>query len=223
MVGMNFNSSQPFFNYHRSTRMKLHIIPIAFILLLFANCKKKEFKDIECQPVITINHSNDTIFPSDYLMAYPGSWWKYSNGIIDSCKAWTVIKVRTTSTANECQYVEEDQWIVPEKLKYNKGFIANTREISTPDDLSSSSQIPIISESIGIFYNYSYSTSEESSQYNYYRQITNQLIEKLDSMQVGAKMYYNILHIRYIDKTTYYAISAGPEYPPDQVHLADRT
>jgi len=55
------------------------------VLFLFFSCSKKEIQDIEEteeseETEVIIVPSYDTIFPSEYLPAYPGSWWKYDNG-----------------------------------------------------------------------------------------------------------------------------------------------
>jgi hypothetical protein len=198
--------------------MKQLILPFILFLLIFTNCSKKQEKDLECQPVIIKNYSNDTIFPSDYLMAYPGSWWKYSNGVTDSCSTWETLIIRTTNTAGNCTYVVEDQRIVPGKLNYNEGLTANNMDIITGTDLSSSIKIPLLNLTIGVFYYNTSSYHDENGKNSWSRVVTKETIEKLDSMEVGGTMYYDVLHIRTIDQKHYYHIHAGPNIRIDRYY-----
>lgn len=69
------------------------------ILFLFA-CRKDDTYPANqkppCDTTFFFNYMNDTIYPSDYLMAYPGSWWEYDIGTIN-CTEWraTPTYVRT--------------------------------------------------------------------------------------------------------------------------------
>lgn len=77
-----------------------------FVALLFS-CKKKELTQFEPIPLCydTTYIDMDTIFPSNYSMFYPGSWWHYNDGSTDSCSGWEKIIHYQTTAIDPCEVV----------------------------------------------------------------------------------------------------------------------
>jgi hypothetical protein len=94
-------------------------------------------KDQSCGTQTTDVFITDTIFPSPYLSAYPGSWWQYSNGTIDSCTIWeSVPQYITEQDDNGCTNITRKWSIVP---KFNVNHIHNRSVLSSNADLNKSS------------------------------------------------------------------------------------
>lgn len=80
-------------------------------------------KDESCSTQIEDIYITDTIYPSPYLSTYPGSWWEYTNGTVDSCTAWeSVPQFHEFKDANGCTSINRTWSIVP---KVNDHFIYN--------------------------------------------------------------------------------------------------
>jgi hypothetical protein len=73
-------------NLNRFSLKQMSLLCCMFILFfLFFSCSKKEIQDVEEkeeteQTDEIIIPGYDTIFPSEFFPAYPGSWWEYDNG-----------------------------------------------------------------------------------------------------------------------------------------------
>ncbi|MFK8037040.1 MAG: hypothetical protein AB8B74_02025 [Crocinitomicaceae bacterium] len=78
------------------------------ILTLGVSCKKKDcFETIE-------NNSLDTIFPNEYLPAYPGSWWEYNDSVlIKTYDHWQEFTIEHTVQGKRCDYLVKDIRLVP--------------------------------------------------------------------------------------------------------------
>lgn len=184
--------------------------PIAAIILLFTivvSCKKEPAVQPPCQPVIVQNYSGDTIFPSDYIMAYPGSWWEFDNGFIDSCDSWQAVAIRSTANFNDCIHVNEDQWVVPEGLFYAE-CVAFDHQILPQPNYNSTEFYPILDTLVGVFHE----TTESggSGIYSYIDYITIETLERLDSMAIGANTYYDVLHVKFERDKYYGHVNGGP-------------
>lgn len=204
-----------------------------FVLILFIlSCKKDTTQPpvpaapppVEdtlppCDPQITANHSYDTIYPSDYLMAYPGSWWEYDDGFIDSCTSWQEVLIHYTTSVGSCKFVEEDLWILPEKLLYCGGNIAYNLNVRTPDDFGSTSFGKIYDTVPGV-----YSTSSSSGgegTYSYTSTSTTEMMPQLDSLLVNGTTYYDVIHKKISVYVYYYHAGGGPTYYTDYYFAKD--
>ncbi len=191
--------------------------PFAFLLLsclimIIISCKNDDdlTTDEPCEPVITKNYSYDTIFPSDYLMTYPGSWWEYSDGSIDSCKLWDSVPIHNTTSSGSCLFVDEDMWILPEGTNNIRGHICYDKNLITPNDYTSSYFIPFYDTLIGKFHEATYLGGE--GVYTYSSYCKKETLERSDSMLVGSNTYFDVLHIKVTSSTTYYHTGSGPTY-----------
>lgn len=164
-----------------------------------------------CDPVITANYSYDTIYPSDYLMAYPGSWWEYDDGFIDSCTSWQEVLIHSTTTVDNCKFVDEDLWILPEKLMYHGGHnIAYDLSVNTPADYSSTTFGKIYDTIPGIMSSGTSNGGEGA--YAYEANSVTEMLPKLDSFIVNGTTYYDVLHKKSTVHMYYYHQGGGPTY-----------
>ena len=46
-------------------------------------------------------------------MTYPGSWWEFSDGSIDSCYSWEPVSIADVSIVGSCTVVDEDIHVLP--------------------------------------------------------------------------------------------------------------
>ncbi len=70
--------------------------------------------DEGCEHAILQTSYLDTIYPSPYLGAYPGSWRLYSTGVIEECTHWVNTSVFFPLNNDlECFDVREEQVILP--------------------------------------------------------------------------------------------------------------
>jgi len=198
---------------------------ILLITLFFVSCKKDNTPVPtphsqtlpQCDPIITFNHSYDTIYPSDYLMAYPGSWWEYDNGFIDSCLAWEEVFIHQTTIIDGCKYVEEDLWILPEKLSYHSGNIAFNQAVNSSQNHESTKFYFIYSDMPGIYHN-------SVTHYDTYKVTTTlEMFPALDSMVVNGITYYDVIHQKTTSKTGFYKFRGerGPTFTDDYFFAKD--
>lgn len=169
-------------------------LTIAFFALstVFASCNKDKTDSITpCEPEITLNHSNDTIFPSDYLMTYPGSWWEYDTGLIDSCGSWKAVPIRTKTIINGCTFVNEDMWILPVSSIFGYGRAFDKQIYNIYSDTNSTTLIPIYDTIVGVFH-------DETTYDGNTKNLTGETLERLDSMTIGSNTYYDVLHVKRI-------------------------
>lgn len=189
--------------------MKYFIYLILFSSLITSCNKDKVPSEVECEPIIIQNHSNDTVFPSPYLMAYPGSWWEYDNGFLDSCEYWQSVPIRETISENGCLYVDEDMWILPEPL-YLTGTICYDSGVTNPNDYSSTTFYTLVDTIVGVFYEHQGTGGQ--GQYSYDIDDSAETIARLDSMTIGGNTYYDVLHTKRTSYIYYHHLGGGPNY-----------
>jgi hypothetical protein len=160
-----------------------------------------------CDPTINEIHSYDTIFPSDYIMAYPGSWWEYDNGIIDSCTSWIPTPIRSTTSSDGCLFVDEDMWVLPEGLIY-LGVVALDKHVRNPANYGSTSFSQLLDTVVGVFEETYGSEFNGGDSYSYVN--TSETIAKLDSMIIGSTTYYDIIHVKNTYAINFSAFPGGP-------------
>lgn len=192
--------------------------------LLIYSCKKKPVPvnenttPVECSDTNYVeNFTYDTVYPSDYLPAYPGSWWEYSDtvnpavNLNESCDAWIESPVITLGT--NCPILAlEDRKIIPNTTF---GAILNDALITGVSDITKSNFDPILNTSLGRFQDYSKSTYHSSSNQHEVITQTKDVIELLDSMEVNGVMYYDIIHVYTYYSKIHYPFGTGPYWHND--------
>lgn len=78
--------------------MKNHFYLSTLACLICLSCIKKKVEKTEpinCEPTFVEQSSPDTLYPSDYMPAYPGSYWKlvqnnptYPDTLTKNCTSW---------------------------------------------------------------------------------------------------------------------------------------
>lgn len=219
--------------------------PITFTILFLVSlsiisCKKDEYPTYssDCS-IVQENYNYDTIHPSDYLMTYPGSWWEYSNGDIDSCNAWETIVTSDVQYSGSCTSVSKDRKIVP--FSTASGYIyGEEKVIPWSNHYKPTSYITLIDANQGVVETY---TTHAGSGLN--AQSTEYTITSFghkDSMNIGGTTFYDLVHMREKREINFPHIGGGPTYiheyiysknigliakinlsfglnPPDTVHL----
>lgn len=193
--------------------MKL-TIPFFALSLLVLSCKKDNpappsSSDQSCDTTFIYNYTNDTVFPSDFLMAYPGSWWEYDNGEVDSCTSWEAVPWRVVTNSDGCVFVNEDQKILPKGMLYAE-YIANDHSLWNAAELNSTTFTPIIDTIIGVFSDYTTYSGTGMNAYSDHR--TRELVDRIDSMVLGSYTYYDVLHVKYVwDINMISPVYSGPK------------
>lgn len=189
--------------------MKLLSCILVLSIVGMVSCKD----DCEDGYLISQNHSFDTVYPSDYLMADPGSFWEYSDGTIDSCSSWVPTLLHESINSDDCLMVNENLLLLPEKLRYHFGSIYFDQEMSTASDNSSSTFIPIIDTSLGVFF------SRLSASGKSRTRVTRETLEHLDSIEVNGNIYQDVLVVEHKVEHWAIEITDGPDYI-DELYFA---
>lgn len=186
--------------------MKSTILPVLFLLVITSlgvSCKKKDIQPENqdpateaCDTTFVNNYINDTIFPSDYLMTYPGSEWHYDNGSTVTCDAWENIAIAATTTSGNCVTVTKDYHFVPHcssspyYIAYNKELVAIANGFKTKP-------IPLIDTIVGASYydNYSFAGWQSPYEITHVDQYFT-VVEKLESYDVLSVTYPDVVHVR---------------------------
>ena len=159
---------------------------LAMFVLLFSCTKIKK----ECNDIVIKQYDNDTIFPSDYLMLYPGSWWTYTDGDSIKVSEWIHVKTHKSIPNGNCRTIYENNHILP-------GNIYDTCSIQTFLDLSDTKYKPIISETPGVIYKSVTKISEGTNTY------TITVYPKVDTMTVNHVLYYDVIKVKHYSEDYY--------------------
>ena len=179
----------------------MHVLKSILVLLLLTvliyNCKKEENSHDCDEDYITIikNHSLDTIKSSEYIMAYPGSWWEYRNknsnySFIDSCKNYSSI---LTYKAHSKYFMFENKIYVPQtQIGYihNESVIIETPYKKETNFFSFINSVDVKKNvSWGSGY-YPFSSCPGTSTFNSY---TIDSIYHLNSITINGNVYNDII------------------------------
>ena len=190
--------------------MAYSILISLLLLIAFTSCKKDKVPEpYEPCIVITENHTYDTILPSDYLMTYPGSWWEYSNGDIDSCIAWSEVIINESITSPDgCILTTEDIQILPhchfKHYTYESTYYSFESRVFPNTDHTTTRHQKIIDTVPGHIYIYNTSNSSTASSTSHGLEV----IEHLDSMIIEGTVYYDIIHVKE-GWSFYYSLAPG--------------
>ena len=193
-----------------------HLIAILSISIVVISCKKESVEPIPidsntnttspCDTTFIYDNILDTIHPSDYLMAYPGSWWEYSDGSTIDATSWSEVAISSKTIQDNCVTITYDNVILP---SYNGYSVANKSYVFEVSSTETRLE-PILDTTIGTFYqkNYYYGSGSASSTHTH----TFSLEEKLNSLTVNGVIYGDVLHVKYR-----YEISHYQGYGPDEI------
>lgn len=166
---------------------------------------------IPCIQIVDDPTPADTILPSDYLMTYPGSYWKYeyeSSGTIsvDSCLSWELVSFTKHKALTNCTGIYKDYKII---ASTNYGYIAGWEQFfAGPTSNDSCGLIKIIDTIPGVFYDNDrfFANSEFADVYK------NEFIEAIPSMTVSGVVYTEVIHIKAFYQRFFFDISMGPTW-----------
>ncbi len=162
----------------------------------------------DCPTTYIYDNNFDTVFPSNYLMTYPGSWWEYSNGTIDSCSYWEGISVFRSTYQGNCQTITEDKQILPVT---NYGHISFDSYVYTYLNGKSSTIQRYFDTVVGVFINDYYSVSATNGSDNgFNKTLKKEVVEMFDSFTIGGTTYTDVIHVHVLDSTYYHHIWGGP-------------
>lgn len=197
----------------------LSFISSFLFLLLVASiqsCKKDNVEDLygppPCDTTFIQNYSFDTVYPSDYIMAYPGSWWAYDDGFTDSCFNWATVSIINNTYAGNCVTVHEDKQILP---RTTFGFISFESKVSTVG-YNTTSVLQLLATNPGVFlHEVTEVPSSPNSQDAHKNTHTKEVVEHLDSMEINGVIYFDIIHVQDYLKIYYYHLWNGPFWTND--------
>lgn len=205
-------------------------IYIYLILLTLYSCKKETITTVEdqsttqsqtedeppCPITVITNNSNDTVFPSEYLMMYPGSYWDYSDGSSDSCFAWEPVQIITNSVFGNCITAYEDTKFLPNSTL---GIISNESIVIQNGGYHETTLTRIISPFVGVINKYIEYFGSVYNQTSGHYTYTNTLVEKLPEMMVNGKTYKDVLHVERKSEI-YYDYNFGGPYSSIHYYFA---
>jgi len=103
------------------------VLTFLVLTILSFGCRKDETApvNIPSEPIICDTafleiRENDTVQPSPYLAANPGSWWNYDDGSLDLCFEWVEVPVyRHSKDANGCLTITTTYTFLPRTVNYS--------------------------------------------------------------------------------------------------------
>jgi hypothetical protein len=155
--------------------------------LFFSACKKEKQ---QCNTAYSEETDSDTIAPSPYLMAYPGSVWNYDDGSTETCDTWQQVGLIQTSELNGCKSVHTTHKIAAHT---SFGYVIGTDELVFPGTEEITLYKPLLAETTGNFYEHV--TQVHYDQFGGTDTETRNVIEFLDSMEVSGVTYHDIVHV----------------------------
>lgn len=172
-----------------------YLLLLSFIILfLDLSCKKTEKQTIECTKINKeYTGSIDTIKPSDYLAAYPGSWWKYNkitqltdtNETMITANSWKVFSTYSNFEHTPCDWTIEKKAV---GVSTGWGIVNNsTIQGGDPNEMFGThfhlSGVP----------GWTWDTTYRDS----YRETieTSSFVKHLDTLTISGVLYHDIIHI----------------------------
>lgn len=177
-------------------------------IFLLSSCKKEHqslLSDKEDCRVFKEMHSNEELYCSEYLISTPGSWWKYSSGLI--LEANNLKGIQTYSLAKKhlgCSYYNEDQ-LLAQKNPW-LGPIDSISQIETNMGNLNTYKHPVLDTTLGDFYVFSYTPSYQPRRLNTY---SRKVIAKYDSLEIQGNMYYDLIKVQHYFERDF---QKGPTY-----------
>ncbi|MES2800279.1 MAG: hypothetical protein V4638_09710 [Bacteroidota bacterium] len=157
------------------------------LLFLFISCKKDK---VSCQDEITNIETGDTIKSSEYIMAFPGSWWEYAEGQTMQCNSYQSSYFQTVDYVDTCYHATRVHAYYPQRpilIPFGNNIAGDFGLSYNTGDFKPTVLIPLIDTTLGEFYSSGGANSGEAFS----------LLDKFDTMTVNGIIYEDVLHIRY--------------------------
>lgn len=191
-------------------------------------CEEEEIPIVEeeepevvepCDTTFILNYSFDTIYPSEYLMYYPGSWWSYSNGTTKTCTEWKAVSIALTTKVGNCVTVNEDMHILPHG---NFGVISNIFNVSSYSNFATTHYSQIIGINLGdTFFNTGYFANQDSDDNSHsYNRTTRKYSNHFDTLTVQGRLYFDVMQITQTFKIEYGHWGGSGPWDSDTLYYA---
>lgn len=197
---------------------------VLFFLFLFSSCKKDKeattpnsgtvAPPASATDTTVVNiYTNDTVFTSDYLMAYPGSQWHYDDGTTESCHAYEQVAIAALTHNGANVTITKTYKILP-NFSLFKHFVMGSEIVNT-NDPNKTKIYPIVQTAIGEFYNNSDSFGAGTMNAGS-NETHSSVTELLDEMTVSGITYNQVIHVHTTTARWYYHNPQAPfPYPCD--------
>lgn len=204
---------------------------VALLFVCFSSCRKDEVVPVgvshqkKCDTTWIDVHANDTIIPSPFLAAFPGSWREYDNGDRDMSIEWREMPVYSWSkNDDECPVVTRtfvyvcyltsnypifEEWYIHGRYRLiNKNYHTELR--------------PIIGE-VGMTYN-STETSDPDVDFgsSWIRRFEIRVDSLLTTMVVHGETYENVLRTTKVSEFYYYKYPSNKFYSTWHSYYAEK-
>lgn len=168
------------------------ILSIALVCLLA--CEKDQDpspKDEECEVIVDVS-TFDTIVSSEWVAAYPGSWWEYDNGetyVVEDFQLHAIVS--ESEDEDGCLVLEVDSLYLPSIPIL--GPVMND-EIVLPISSGGNYAERIILSIVD--------TTATGGMLSYYEEhdsywtYSTRIMNKYDSMSVAGEMYYDVIAVK---------------------------
>ena len=187
------------------------IIFFVLSLFMFVSCKKEV--NIESESYVNgqsgydttfvENFSLDTLYPSDYLMYYPGSFWEYDNGTIYDSLDWGLTPIYQSNLIGNSLTITVDKVYIP--YGYLGHVYNNYRVVNSNYQTNF---IKILDTIVGeIYSSNSYSGSGKESNTHKLRV---EVVELHDSLIVNGVVYYDVIQTEQRSSVFFPAFPGGP-------------
>ncbi len=194
--------------------MKITNAIIVFFMVAITSACKKEPPSIVvppkmCDTTFIKLQTLDTIYPSPYLAAYPGSWWLYDDGHMTESYYWYPKKLYTkTENANGCWTYTYDEHYMPQTsegiIAYDKRYNGDTTKTQYAGESYLLLLNPIIGEKI--------EKSSWSGEYAGNKTTTITCDSILGSKVVNGITYYDVVRVDRYTVIYYSSLGKGPHY-----------
>lgn len=178
------------------------LLPTILILFIFISCNKydhtvnEENGEDNKNVLIIENHSNEVAQSSKYLMAKPGSWWKYSNGHQKTCGSSQSTAIYTFHSQTITHVIlEKDIIYTPVHPFFGK--ISDRYQVINSADKHETIFKPIFDTIIGVFYENQETIQSGNSKNGGYYKETRKVVEILNSLSLKGQTFHNVIHVNY--------------------------
>jgi hypothetical protein len=187
---------------------------LAIVTIAFASCKKDPIipeQSAACDTTYHKTYTADTIYPSQYLMAYPGSWWEYDNGDRVDCVEWEYMPIyKQLKNEVDCPLIKSTYAYYPRLTGPSSKYISGNSALIISDHPYNTRTSPII---VGPGETLSYAGTSTS---DYSTQVTKEIHESFDSLAINGMLFYDVINIRTQYQRSYSELAGGG--PLDATH-----
>lgn len=201
--------------------MKLNSIIFLLTVVVVVSCRKDNPVPIAPPPVTTVDtiwsytENLDTIYSSEYLMHYPGSWWEFDNGKIDSCLAWEFRETYSNSQSGNSYTINQEK-VLTSHVRINRNdnpidkYSRGNTYLHLNEQYSTTWVKEISTSGVGDYWQlHPFQTGGEHP-HGYTIKVYGDYHTHLDSLSAGGTMYYDIACVSFSSQIYYHHLGSGP-------------